>query len=127
MPACPGSSSREPGPDPEAERDRADRGHLLGDDPDARVQSSVSVCSALNAIRLVAALARSPPSRSRRHAVASATAATAAAVAAVAAAGGPPSPVPIVASSSGDLALDRRVVGEAQADAAALAVDLDHA
>ena len=62
--------------------------------------------------------------RGRRAAVATA----AAAVAAAHRRGRrrPRSPVPTAASSSAALALDGGVVGEAQADAAALLVDLDH-
>ena len=122
------------GPHPEPERDRAHRGNLLGDDPDARVElgaarrpragrvTARALAAGASRPRAAAASAARPP-----LAVATAAATAVAAVAAAAAA---------AASSGrrcrrslqllGRLARDRRVVGEAQADPAALAVDLDH-
>ena len=142
MPASVGVLVARAGPDPEPERDRAHGGHCLGDDPDARVElGQLVLVLAPELLRAVAAESRSPrsavaagaasrrPPRRRRRARRVRR--------------GrhghrrrghrgpppppPPPPVPTVASSSADLPAIVGVVGQAQADAAALAVDLDHA
>src|SRR3954449_13162030 len=135
--------------DPEAERHGSHGVHVLRDDPDARLELRQAVLFVHFAVALVAlgvaidaaAVPRAP--RAARLAVAPRAAVTVAAAAAratvaVAAAAraavtvAPGAAAPAApAADRGELFLglagDVRVVGEAQADAAALAVDLDHA
>ena len=135
MPACSTRLVARAGADPEAERDRAHRGHRLGDHPDARVElgqlwpASVNWRLVRTRRAVAAAIAAAATAAAASAAAAAATAAAAAAVAATAAAA-PPPPPPVAGADGGQLlgglAGDVGVLGEAQADAAALAVDLDH-
>src|SRR4051812_19203594 len=136
--------------DPEAERHGSHGVHVLRDDPDARLELRQAVLFVHFAVALVAlgvavdaaAVARAPgaagPTVTARAAVPGAAAAAARATVAVAAAARAAvtvapgaAAVAAPAADRGELLLglagDVRVVGEAQADAAALAVDLDHA
>ena len=124
------------GPHPEAEGDRAHRGHRLGDHPEAvelgeldvlrEVRQPARASSVLDASgarrrrrhgrrRHGRGLGRRPPPRPPSTPPRPRAATAAAAVAAA-----------DRRQLLGGLARDRRVVGEAQADPAALAVDLDH-
>ena len=109
-------------PHPEPQGDGAHRGHRLGYDPDARVELGDSGARRSEDRRRLSSLARGsrlrppPPSRRARPAPPSRRPPP----------GGPGSPVPTDAKLLGRLALDVGVVGEPQADPAALLVDLDH-